>query len=152
MVQNIKYLNGKGNQFVCAIIQKLQPQITCPGDFIVRQGDQSDGMFFLKKGSCIVLHDDAPSLDGKTEGGRGDGIDRSIAHSGSLGGAVRHERGSKEQEESGVSWSPIPDADAVGSGGRSDSESPPSDVIASRCALPHCNGISSMVRCNGITN
>jgi len=60
LVEKVGVFEGADEVFVREAVQRLRPQVFLPREYIVRQGDYGDSMYFLTQGDLEVLVDGAP--------------------------------------------------------------------------------------------
>lgn len=61
MIEKVPIFSGAGEDLIKQIVTKLRPGIFTPGDYIFREGEVGDSMYFISRGSVEVV-----SKDGKT--------------------------------------------------------------------------------------
>jgi len=58
ILQKVSFFKNASEIFIREIVQMLKPAIFIPGDFIIRQGEYGDCMYFLSSGEVEVLVND----------------------------------------------------------------------------------------------
>lgn len=59
-MQQVPFLSEVAPDFIVKLVQSLENVAYLPGDFIVREGEIGNEMFFLRKGHCEVLKRSKP--------------------------------------------------------------------------------------------
>ena len=58
LVEKVGVFEGADEVFIREAVQKLRPRVFLPQEYIVRQGEYGDSMYFLTLGECEVLVDE----------------------------------------------------------------------------------------------
>jgi CRP-like cAMP-binding protein len=55
LLEKVALFRDAGESFIREVVRLLQPMVFMPGDYIIRQGEYGDCMYFLSEGSVEVL-------------------------------------------------------------------------------------------------
>ena len=58
MITKINMFNFGSPSFILSIVRYLYPKIATPGDFVIKEGEFADEIFFIKSGQVEVLATD----------------------------------------------------------------------------------------------
>ena len=57
IIEKIPFFSGKSPQLASAMVKHLRAAFTCSGDYVIRDGDHADVMYFITKGKAAVMKD-----------------------------------------------------------------------------------------------
>lgn len=60
ILDKVSLFKGADEIFIREVIEELEPLVFLPGDFVIRQGEYGDCMYFLSSGSVQVIVNDKP--------------------------------------------------------------------------------------------
>ena len=65
ILEKVPLFRDAGETFLRDVVLLLKPRVYLPGDYVFRQGDPADSMYFVSKGTLEVLSDDpaVPKVD-----------------------------------------------------------------------------------------
>lgn len=58
ILEKVSIFQGADKVFIHEVIEELEPLVFLPGDFVIRQGEFGDCMYFLSSGSVAVMVDE----------------------------------------------------------------------------------------------